>query len=147
MALSGVPLCERVLKSKWQTQFENHYERPKLYKSWNNENLQRACDAVHQGMAIRRAAEEYAIPRSTLHDYITGRSLIGTKSGPKAYLSANEEEELVSFLTGMSSVGYSRSIKDVIEIVQAIVDKKGLEVKVSNSWWKSFKSQHPHLVL
>ncbi len=47
----------------------------------------------------------------------------------------------------MSSVGYSHSVKDVIEIVQAIVDRKGLGLTVSSSLWKSFKSRHKDLVL
>ncbi len=48
-------------------------------------------------MTIRRAAEEYSILRSTLHDYISGRTLPAAKSGSKAYLSPNEEE-LVTFV-------------------------------------------------
>ena len=46
----------------------------------------------------------------------------------------------------MSSLGYSRTVKQVIEIVQS-VDKKGLDVTVSSSWWKSFCSRHKDLTL
>ncbi len=88
--MAFVPLCERVFKYKSQAHFEmpkSIYGRPKQYKSWNNEILQQASDAVHrQGMHVLRAAEECAIPRSTLHDHISGRVLLGAKKGQKACL-------------------------------------------------------------
>ena len=34
-----------------------------------------------------------------------------------------------------------------VDLVQIVVDKKGLGVTVTPSWWKSFKSRHPDLVL
>ena len=132
--MASVPLCEHAVRSKGQSHFVHAKSgpgRPCSYKSWSDDGLERACDAVRKGMSVRRAAEEYAIPRSTLHDHI---------SGPKA----TEEDELVNVLIGMTSVGYS---KDVIEIVQGIVDNKGLEVTVSPSWWKSFRSRHKDLRL
>ena len=114
--MASVPLCEHAVRSKGQSHFVHAKSgpgRPCSYKSWSDDGLERACDAVRKGMSVRRAAEEYAIPRSTLHDHI---------SGPKAYLTATEEDELVNVLIGMTSVGYSSTVKDVIEIVQGIVD-------------------------
>ena len=35
--------------------------------------LQNAIKSVHDGMSIRRAAEEYSIPRSTLFDHFSGK--------------------------------------------------------------------------
>ena len=148
--MTSVPLCERVVRSKRQSHFVHAKSgpgRPCSYRSWSDDGLEQACNAVHKGMSVRRAAEEYAIPRSTLHDHVSGRVTSGSKSGPKAYLTTAEEDELVNFLKGMMSVGYSRTVKEVIEIVQAIVDNKGLEVTVSPSWWKSLRSRHQDLCL
>ena len=47
----------------------------------------------------------------------------------------------------MASLGYSRTVKEIIEIVQIVVNQKGLGVTVSPSWWKSFRSRHKDLVL
>ena len=44
-----------------------------------------------------------------------------------------EEEEVLTFLNEMPSAGYSRTIEDVIGIVQAIVDNKGINVTVTAS--------------
>ncbi len=149
MAVS-IPLCERIVHSKRPAHFQftnSAVGRPSSYRVWTDDTLQRACEAVHKGMAVRRAAEEYAIPKSTLHDYVSGRVKPGAKSGPKSYLTPVEEEEMVNFLSGMSSLGYSRTVKQIIELVQAAVDKKQLGVTVSPSWWKSFRSRHKDMVL
>ena len=62
-------------------------------------------------------------------------------------MNSSEELKLINFLSGMSSLGYSRTVKQVIEIVQSFVDKKGLDVTVSSSWWKSFRSPYKNLTL
>ena len=49
-------------------------------------------------MSVQRAAEEYNVPKSTLHDYLTGKVMFESVSGPTKYLSDVEEEELVQFL-------------------------------------------------
>ena len=149
--LSAEPLHRRVYRSKSshiQPVFGRHNTGHRdAYKRWDPDTLSRACKAVSDGMSIRRAAEEFNVPRSTLHDHITGKVLAGNKSGSRAYLTHDEEEELVSFLTGSSTLGYSRTVKQVIDIVQRIVDKKGIDVTVSASWWKSFKMRHRDIVL
>ena len=71
----------------------------------------------------------------------------GAKSGPPAYLSPEEENELVSCLNGCSSMGYARSKKQTILLVQRVVESKGLNVKVSDGWWKSFMKRHGTLTL
>lgn len=148
---ASVPLCDRIFRAKntnhHNSHISSHAARPGSYKGWSTSALHRACDSVHGGMSIRRAAEEYNIPKSTLFDYISGRVEFGAKSGAKPYLTEAEEEELVSFLNGMSSIGYSRTIKNVLQLVQAVVTEKGLNVTVTSSWWQSFKSRHPELSL
>lgn len=43
------------------------------------------------GYSVRCAAEEYGVPRSTLHDRLCGKHLPGGKSGPTMYLTEEEE--------------------------------------------------------
>ena len=57
-------------------------------------------------LAIRCAAEEYDVPRSTLGDRISGRVAPGSTSAPPKYLSTQEEEELVQFLIDCASIGF-----------------------------------------
>ena len=51
---------------------------------------------VHDGRDVRRAAAQYNIPPSTLHDCISVKLSAGVVSGAPHYLDEDEEKELVS---------------------------------------------------
>lgn len=71
---------------------ESSAKRPHQYKLWDEEHLERACEDVRKGTSIRRAELEYGIPRSTIHDYASGRLMIGA-SGHRRYLTDEEPRE------------------------------------------------------
>ena len=98
-------------------------------------------------MSIRRAAELYSVPKSTLSDRVSGRVQFGSHSGPARYLTDEEEEELANFLCGCAKMGYARTKKDVLAIVEEILASKGRQVHVSSGWWEAFKQRHPYLTL
>ena len=72
--------------------------------------------------------------------------LQGGSSG-KRYLDNVEEEELVVFLKGCAKMGYPRTRKDVIGLVQTVLQAKGRDTVLSTGWWESFKKRHPDLSL
>ena len=110
--------------------------------------MTRALSAVlSDGLSIRRAAEEYHVPRTTLGDRVSGRIIPGAMSGKPRYLSDKEEEKLVTFLLRCASVGYPRSRKDVIAIVQRACFARGLNVNVTHGWWEAFCRRHPVISL
>ena len=122
--------------------------RPQQYKDWHQNQLELACDAVAKhSLSIRRAAELFSIPRSTLHDHVSGRVQLGSSSGPTKYLSGPEEEELAQFLRSCAQIGYARTRQQVIALVQNVVNKKGLNVRVTSGWWESFRHRHKDLTL
>ena len=98
-------------------------------------------------MTVRRAAETFQVPKSTLQDHLSGRVASGARSGPPKYLSDYEEEELVNFLVESARIGYARSKKQVLAIVQGVVAKKGLNVVVSIGWWGSFQRRHSDVTI
>ena len=107
-----------------------------------------AIDAVlHEGMSIRRAAEQYGVPKSSLGDRLSGRVLADASCGPATYLSFAEEEELVVFLTRCASIGYAKSRKEVLALVQRVLESRGIQKSVTNGWWESFRRRHPGLTL
>ena len=122
--------------------------RPHNYKAWTGEAMRNAMRAViDDGVAIRKASEMFNIPKSTLGDRISGRVLPGTKSGPSPYLSYEEEVELATFLCRSAEVGYGRTRKEVIAIVERILLERGIERSVTSGWWESFVQRHPHIAL
>lgn len=65
-----------------------------------------ACKAVvSDGWTIRKAAEAFSVPRSTLYDRISGQVGFGAESGPSRYLTNQEEKELAKFLIGCAKIG------------------------------------------
>ena len=137
------PLKDRIVHARNQhvpSSFIQSQGRPSQYKHWNPESLFKAYEAVtKQGCSVRRAAEEYRVPRSTLHDQVSGHIQHGATSGPPRYLSDEEEKELAEFLRNCAKVGYARTWLQVITLVQQTLKDKGLDVRVSNGWWESFK--------
>ena len=120
------------------------------YKCWSEAAMSKAIGAVSQeNMSVRRASELYNIPRSTLADRITGRAQPGAKSGPPKILTdeeEEEEEELVSFLCRLSDIGYPKTRKQVVDLVNQIAITRG-RTEISMSWWDSFRRRYSHLSL
>ena len=143
------PLKDRIFNSKQAVFVPSGVScRPMQYKCWTEERLYKAFEAVTKGgVSVRHAAEEYNVPKSTLHDRISGKVVFGSQSGPPKYLSNKEEEELVNFILGCSSIGFPRSRKEIIAIVQNVMLEKGHNITVTNGWWDSFRKRYPFLTL
>jgi len=120
-----------------------------MYKSWMQDSLDAALSAVEvEGISVRRAALQHGIPKSTLQDHVSGRVSRLARSGPKPYLSIAEEEELVNFLTKCAQIGYPHARRQVIALVQQIVDSKYDDPPiVTNGWWERFLQRHSNLSL
>lgn len=78
---------------------------------------------------------------------MSGRVLPGATSGPQTYLSSEEEEELVHFLSRSALIGHGRTRIEVIAIVERVLSSRGITKSVSSGWWASFVARHPKLVL
>ena len=117
------------------------------YRNWDCDSLARAMSAVEHGKSIRCAAEMYGIPRATLHDHVSGKIQYGAKSGPKTYLTAEEENELVVFLLRCAEIGYPHTKKELFAIVQQIIDNKGIKATITNGWWERFCQSNPQVTL
>ena len=116
-------------------------------KLWSDESLQKAVAAVEKGEdSIRHAANEYGLPHSTLHDHISGKVQYGAKPGHDPYLTAEEEEEVINFLLN-AHVGYPHTRKQIMALVQDIVDRKGIKTTISCGWWNRFQKQNPRISL
>ena len=44
-------------------------------------------------------------------------------------------------------IGYPKSRKDMMALVQQIIESKGMQYTITNGWWESFCKRHPDLTL
>ena len=80
-------------------------------------------------------------------DGISGRVLPGSTSGLRQLLNGEEETELVAFLRRCASVGFSKSRKGLLALVQVMAEHKRMEHVVTESWLSSFIKRHPNITL
>ena len=63
---------------------------------------------------ILQAAKKYDVPKSTLHDRISGKVHHGDKPGPKPLLSAVEESEFANFGGGSTGQVWEDQIRSTV---------------------------------
>ena len=61
------------------------------------------------GWTIRRAAEEFGVPKSTLYNRVSGHVAFEARSDPPHHLNDQKKEQLVYILIGCVKVGYAKS--------------------------------------
>ena len=125
-------------------------KRPSKLRQWTDDGMVRALNAVQSGiLGVNEAARDYKILPTTLKDRLSGRVIHGTNMGAKPYLSREEEQELVEFLLNCAKMGYGKTRKEVLGIVHAMVEKKGIKLEngVTQGWWVKFCKRWPEIKL
>lgn len=84
--------------------------------------------AVNKGLPLRQAAEMYRVPKSTLHDHVSGKVAYGAKPGPDPYLSVEEEEELASFFKQQRSGTHTRSDRFLNWCSRSLMRRESLQL-------------------
>ena len=123
-------------------------EKGKKRKQWTNEEMENAIhDVTDRSMPVLRAAKKHGVPKSTLHDRISGKVSHGEKPGPKPLLTAAEESEFADFLVEVSQAGYGKTRREVRQIAGRVAVDKGKKDKamVSHGWFRRFLLRQPHL--
>ena len=96
-----------------------------------------------EGLSYREAAAQYGIPRSTLHDHVTGKAM-STKRGPPTVLTAAEEQMLVDWALPMADLGYGRTREHMCATVKEILDKDGRENPFTDNYPGKFNHPPTH---
>ena len=97
MAYRSVPVSERIVfDTSTARATSNNAVSKSQFEENKDGNIQKAMAAVDKGESIRTAAIKFNVPRSTLHDRVTGKVKMGARRGPPSYLTI-EEDELSNF--------------------------------------------------
>ena len=94
-------------------------------KQWSEESMTAALNKLKKGIyPINKIAVLYDVPKSTLHDRVSGRVRHGTKPGPSPYLDHTEEQELADHLITVAKIGYGKTGKEVKMIAENVAKEK-----------------------
>ena len=96
-----------------------------------------------EGLSYRKAAAQYGIPRSTLHDRATGKSM-SSKRGPPTVLTAAEEQMLADWALHMADIGYGHTREQLCATVKEILDKDGCENPFTDNYPGKFNHPPTH---
>jgi len=139
--------CTRVVEEDSQLGSDSRARRARL--CWKRDNLDQAIAAVREGrMSLRGSSKMYGIPKSTLGDILRGKSSVGSTSRGSQLLSDDEEASIAGWLVTMARAGRRVRVKEVLETVKAILDRKGTTVPrlkdnmPKDSWWYGFLGRH-----
>lgn len=130
-----------------------HYKRKlggRPYKYYDSGALKNAVgDVKAKKLTIRRAAEKYGIPKSTISDKL--KNLHSLNPGRPPVFNIKEEEFLVKGIIKAAEWGFPFTTRDILQLVKIYLDNKGIREKrfVDNlpgrDWFKSFMARHKQL--
>lgn len=123
----------------------------KYTRKWRDEDMIAAVNAVKDGkLSYRAAGKRYGIPHQTIRDHLTGRSILGRRSGTPPILNKEEEEDLAQWCKEMAEEGDRRIKHVILDTVKKILDKEGRvtifkDNRPGRDWWYLFRRRHPEL--
>ena len=144
-----LPIYSRIVRSHSKAPVKVPFTTHRLptYCGYSSVNMEKAYEAVAAGkMCVQKAGEECGVPKSTLHDRVSGKVALNARSGRKKLLTDEEEASLIEFLVGCASIGYAKSRSDVLAIAQLIPRTRDPHVEVTKGWWDSFRKRHPEIM-
>lgn len=97
------------------------------------------------------ALKIYGIPKTTLYDKVHNR-YAGNRIGAKTVLTEAEEKWIADWAIHMSTIGYGRTRKELVNLVQNVLNEDGRINPFKNNrpgrdWLRGFFKRHPDLTV
>lgn len=117
--------------------------------AYSKEDLSNAMEECGTGASMGATARKYGIPRSTLHDHISGKHKQVGKGGPTVLTSSEEREIALTCMTlGGMGFGLTRNLVEIV-LVEYIKEQQipnpfrsGIP---GRDWWERFLRRWPCL--
>lgn len=124
----------------------------RTYSSHAENDILNAVKAVKDGnMSVRKAAERYKIPKSTLYDKISGKTAIGARMGRKPVIPDEIEKNMVETAMRSSDRGFGLSRRQILIRAGILCRKLGIKgfknETPSKHYWEGLKKRHPDMSL
>ena len=103
-------------------------------------------EITNNNMSIRKAAEMFNIPKSTLADRVSGRIDVDAEDGKKPMFKKEDEGKLVEYAEKRASLGIGFGKKTYLRYAGQLAQKRGINFKnkiPSDKWWRLHKKRFP----
>lgn len=113
-------VCFNIISSRFQSNMVESKNRPagKPNIKYSQQQLICAIQEVKNGVTQFAAAKKYNIPRSTLFNKISGKALMGKKSGPGTVLSSEEENIVKKWMFTLGIRGFPVTKTQLLRSIQ-----------------------------
>nr|CAH7740421.1 unnamed protein product [Callosobruchus chinensis] len=105
-------------------------------------------------LSIRKASEQFGVPRSTLQDIIKGKTLEDARkrTGPPPILTWEGEEKIAKWVVEIAKCGFPIKKSDFLSTVRKIAQDLGKSALFKNKtpgqkWYLGFLKRHPEISL
>ncbi|XP_030851045.1 uncharacterized protein LOC105436902 isoform X1 [Strongylocentrotus purpuratus] len=143
-----VNCAEQVIRTGAMAPVRGSYRR-----GYDQEAMVNAVQRVSLGeISVREASRLYKVPRATLMDKLSYRVPLNCRSGPRPYLTMDEEANIAEWVIRMAKIGYGQTLSDLKQTVKKILDDDGRPTPFKDNlpgkkWMKEFQHRHPELVM
>lgn len=125
-------------------------QEKKKKRNYPPDAMFQAVDAVkNQGMKVYKAADIFGVPEKTLAQRISGKVSVDAKSGPKFYLTHDEELKLCNYFIDQLKNGECpthTAMRDIAtQYMQELDVKRKSESKLTMQWLTNFLKRWPDL--
>ena len=108
-------------------------------------SIKLALEAIENGASENKAAKDYNIPRSTLHNRRAGRIDARCGHANQQRLSPKQEDELCRWIIEQEARGYAPSHKRVRETAVLMLKVSGDDEPLGKRWVQNFLKRNPRV--
>lgn len=110
---------------------------------YTDDHIDKAISEHQHGASIRKAAEAWGVPESTLRRRLKGGLTRTTAHAFEQRLSPQQETHLSSWIQVQEALGYAPTHANVRALASRILRQGGDHEKLGNNWMEGFLSRNP----
>ena len=128
------------------------YKRKGFYNRWEEDAIEKALQAVKSGTSVRKAADKFCVPKSSLYDRVSGKVISGSKIGRQPELHSAMERDIVKSAKTAATMGFGVSPQSLMVKTGKAIRQVGLKTRFTSGipgydWYLGVKQRHPDLAL
>lgn len=117
---------------------------------YSEKDLNKALDAVAEGMSYGKASRTYGVPKTTILYKFNGKYPVKCRMGPPTVLSTLEEKLLSDWILHMQKCGFPITKFQLLESVQKLLNALKRETMFTNNrpgrdWYDRFLKRNPEI--